>query len=148
MRAVTSATAAAILQIDRKTLDNILLRLGPEAVPPGRQGVERRIPIGLLEDLILARDLAAGLGVPMREAFGIARQILNRTADGAPDLGAEFIGSLPVGAYCQLGADLVRLREDLQQRVEEAVETVVRRPRGRPRKTAARDEYPSVRGDA
>ena len=148
MRAVTSATAAAILQVDRKTLDNILLRLGPEAVPPGRQGVERRIPMGLLEDLILARDLSAGLGVPMREAFRIARQVLNRTPDGSPDLEAEFIGSLPVGAYCQLGADLMRLREDLQQRVEEAVESVVRRPRGRPRKSASRDTYPPILGDA
>lgn len=147
MRAVTSATAAAILQVDRKTLDNILLRLGPEAVPPGRQGVERRIPIGLLEDLVLARDLSTGLGVPLREAFGIARRLLNRTADGLPDLEAEFIGSLPVGDYCQLGADLVRLREELQLRVEEAVESVVRRPRGRPRKSLGR-AGPAALGDA
>lgn len=136
LRAVTSATAATILQLDRKAFDNLILRLGADALPPGRQGVERRIPVSLIEELLLARDLALGLGLPMREAFGVARQVLNRDAgDGSADWNAGFSGSLRVGSYCQLGADLSRLREELQARIEEAVESVVRRPRGRPRKS-------------
>jgi hypothetical protein len=133
LRAVTSATAAAILQMDRKNFDNMLLRIGPEALAPGRQGVERRIPVSLIEELLLARELSASLAVPMREAFGLSRQLWGRTrTSGAPDLGAAFVGSVPLGEYIQLGVDLARLREELQARLEHAVESVVRPPRGRP----------------
>ena len=47
MRAVTTATAATVLGIERRSLDNLLLQLGPLALPPGRQGLERRIPVSL-----------------------------------------------------------------------------------------------------
>lgn len=133
MRAVTSATAAAILRLDRKNFDNMMLRIGPEALPPGRQGVERRIPVALIEELLLARELSIALAVPMRDAFGLSRALWGRTrSGGVPDLGAAFVGSLHLGDYIQLGADLARLREELQARLEHAVESVVRPPRGRP----------------
>lgn len=139
MRAVTAATAAAILELDQKTFDNLLLRLGDSALPAGRQGIERRIPVSLLEDLMLTRDLSQSLGIPTRQAFVVARRLLGR-ADGmiqavTPD--AEFVGSLRAGAFVQLGADLNALREHVQARFEAAVETVVRRPRGRPARSAA-----------
>lgn len=138
MRAVTAATAAAILELDQKTFDNLLLRLGESALPPGRQGIERRIPVSLLEDLMLTRDLSQSLGMPTRQAFAVARRLLGR-ADGivqavAPD--TEFVGSLRAGAFVQLGADLNALREHVHSRFESAVETVVRRPRGRPPRSA------------
>lgn len=132
MRAVTAATAAAILQVDRKSFDNMLLRIGPDALPRGRQGVERRIPVPLIEDLLLARDLSAALSIPVKEAFGMARQLLGRTPDGDLRQRAEFVGSLHVGDFIQLGADLTKLREELQWRIETAVESVVRPVRGRP----------------
>lgn len=133
MRAVTSATAAAILQIDRKNFDNMMLRIGPDALPPGRQGVERRIPVSLIEELLLARELSAALAVPMKEAFGLSRQLWGRTqAGGVPDLAATFVGSVHLGDYIHLGVDLTRLRAELQARLEHAVESVVRPPRGRP----------------
>lgn len=132
MRAVTSATAAAILQIDRKSFDNMLLRIGPEALPRGRQGVERRIPVSLIEDLLLARDLSAALSIPMKEAFGTARRLLGRAPDGNLRLRPQFVGSLHAGEFIQLGADLGRLRDELQWRIEAAVESVVRPVRGRP----------------
>lgn len=146
MRAVTAATAAAVLQIDRKTFDNLLLRLGSDALPPGRQGVERRIPVPLIEELFLTQDLSAALGVPAREAFRIARLMLGRSpSEGTPDLAAGFVGSLRVGQFVQLGADLAALREELSARFEVAIESVVRRPRGRPgRRTLA----PEWLGDA
>lgn len=123
--------------MERKAFDNLLLRLGPEALPPGRQGVERRIPVALIEELILAHDLNTELGVPAREAFRLARRMLGRSpAEGRPDLEAEFVGSLRVGRFLQLGADLQSLREELQERVEVAIESVVRRPRGRPSRRA------------
>lgn len=132
MRAVTAATAAAILQVDRKAFDNMLLRIGPEALPRGRQGVERRIPVPLIEDLLLARDLSAALAIPVKEAFGIARRLLGRTPDGDLRLRPQFVGSLHAGEFIQLGADLGKLREELQWRIETAVESVVRPARGRP----------------
>lgn len=150
MRAVTAATAAAILELDQKTFDNLLLRLGGSALPPGRQGVERRIPVALLEDLMLTRDLHNALGIPSRDAFLVARRLLGRhenssggsSGDLAPD--ADFIGSLHAGAFVHIGADLRALREHVQQRLESAVEIVVRRPRGRPAKAGG----PVSLGDA
>jgi hypothetical protein len=133
LRAVTAATAAAILQVNQKTFDNLMLRIGPDAVSRGRQGVERRIPVALIEDLMLTRDLSVYLGIPTRDAFVVAQRLLGRSDAGAglnPD--TEFVGSLPVGAFIQLGADLAELRRQVQERLEAAVEIVVRRPRGRP----------------
>lgn len=139
MRAVTAATAAEILQVDQKTFDNLLLRIGPETgLTAGRQGVERRIPVALIEDLVLTRDLASSLGVSAKDAFRLARRLLGRSgpvAQLAPD--AEFLGSLHVGDFVQLGADVASLRSHVQHRLEAAIETVVRRPRGRPPKAAS-----------
>lgn len=138
MRAITTATAAAVLQMDRKSFDNFLLRIGPEAIPAGRQGVERRITLGLLEALFLAKELNGTLGVPAREAFAVARRLLGRDAGGAAlHGGGDFVGSLRIGTFVQIGADLSSLRSELQHRFEYAVETVVRPQRGRPRKRAS-----------
>ncbi len=125
------------MRLDQKTFDNLLLRVGSEAVTPGRQGVERRIPVVLIEELLLARDLSAALAIPTRDAFAVARRLLGRSgSSGEVALDGGFHGSLHVGEFIQLGADLTGLRATLQARLESAVETVVRRPRGRPPKAA------------
>jgi hypothetical protein len=62
------------LGIERKSLDSMLARLSNGVLPKGRQGVERRIPVHLLETLALATDLADGLGLQFREAFDVAHQ--------------------------------------------------------------------------
>lgn len=135
MRAVTTATAAAVLQMNRKTFDNFLLRIGSDAVPPGRQGVERRITVKLVEELILATELNGALGIPAKEAFAVAQRLLGRTSGAdAADLQTGFVGSLRIGSFLQIGADLTALRADVQRRYETAVETVVRPSRGRPTK--------------
>lgn len=138
MRAVTAATAAAILEIDRKSFDNLMLRLGDVALSPGRQGVERRIPVALVEELLLCRELMIAFGASAREAFDLARQVLgsagsagSRAALPPPELaGPDFF---TLGEYLSLGIQRARLREEVQRRIAIAVETVVRRPRGRPR---------------
>jgi hypothetical protein len=133
LRAVTTATAAAVLQMDRKSFDNFLLRIGSDAIPAGRQGVERRITLGLLEELLLAKELNGTIGVPAKDAFAVARRLLGRVPHlDKSEAGTDFIGSLRVGHFIQLGADLASLRTELQQRYEAAVETVVRPQRGRP----------------
>ena len=131
MRALTTATAAAVLGVDRKTFDNLVVRLGPDILPPGRQGVERRVPVALVEELMLCLDLTAGLALPARQALTIARQLMGR-ADGVPGHAVAITGHVQVGPFIQLGADLHALREESQRRCEEAIESVVRRPRGRP----------------
>jgi len=135
LRAVTTATAAAVLEMDRKSFDNFLLRIGSDALSPGRQGVERRITLGLLEELILAKELNGAIGIPAKDAFMVARGLLGHSDDrDAGDAHGSFAGSLRVGAFIQLGADLSALRAELQRRYETAVETVVRPQRGRPPK--------------
>jgi hypothetical protein len=139
VRAVTAATAAAVLQVDQKTFDNLLLRIGPSAnLAPGRQGVERRIPVALIEDLVLTRDLCAALGVSARDGFALARQLLGRDPL-RPGLSADagFVGSLHAGAFVQLGVDLAALHQTVQERLEAAIEAVVKRPRGRPARSSA-----------
>lgn len=135
MRAVTAATAAEVLQMDRKAFDNMLLRIGGGAMPRGKQGVERRIPVALIEELMLTADLSRSAGIPVREAFQIAQRLLGSAPDSAP---GDFVGSMPLGEFVQLGADIHRLRDELQERLEVAIESVVRRPRGRPRVRAPR----------
>jgi hypothetical protein len=146
LRAVTTTTAAIVLGIERKVLDNLLVRLAPEALPKGRQGVERRIPISLLEHLALTTELSEMLGVPVREAFTLSRALTgeiplaprNETsrAGQAPGgaMGASRAGRAVLGDYLRIDADLERLREDLDVRLALAIESVVRRPRGRPRR--------------
>lgn len=121
--------------MDRKTFDNFLLRIGSDAVPLGRQGVERRITVGLVEELILATELNGALGIPAKEAFIVARRLLGRAPGGGPaDAPFGFVGSIRIGAFLQIGADLSALRAEVQQRYETAVEMVVRPSRGRPPK--------------
>lgn len=123
--------------MDRKSFDNFLLRIGSDAIAAGRQGVERRIALGLLEELLLAKELNGALGVPAKEAYHTARRLLGR-APGEPAVSesGDFIGSLRIGEFVQVGADLHTLRAELQRRYETAVETVVRPQRGRPPKRA------------
>lgn len=135
MRAVTAATAAEVLGVDRKTFDNLLLRIGESAAPRGKQGVERRVPVALIEELLLTRDLGEGLSIGARDAYELARRLLGRGIGGAGEP-VHFVGSLHAGEFIQVGVDLAALRETLQARLEHAIETVVRRPRGRPPKAA------------
>lgn len=126
--------------MDRKSFDNFLLRIGSDAFPAGRQGVERRIGFKLLEELLLAKELNSALGVPARDAYLTARRLVGRLPGAlTEEAGIDFVGSLRVGAFIQLGADLNLLRTELQQRYETAVETVVRPPRGRPPKRLAQE---------
>ena len=77
MRAITSQTAAQVLQITPKQLDNLLLRIGgvapsTETGSKGRQGRERRIPIRMLPALALTLELVNGLGVGVRDGYRLA----------------------------------------------------------------------------
>ena len=118
MRAVTSATAAAVLGIRAKQLDNVLARIGDGAVVRGRQGLERRIPIHRLPELGLTLELVGRLGLPVRKAHRVAAAVIR--------------GDLEVGPILALAADLDRLRRDIDERLAMTIESLVRPRRGRP----------------
>lgn len=122
MRAVTSATAAAILGMERKSFDNLLSRLDDQDIPRGRQGVERRIPVSVLPQLLLCAELSERLSMPCREAFRLTRALAQ--------------GQQPVAPFLRMEVDFDLLRGEVDRQLERAVETMVRRPRGRPRRPA------------
>jgi len=125
MRAITSQTAAQVLEITQKQLDNLLLRIGgvasiPESGSQGRQGRERRIPIRSLPELALTLELMAGLGLGVRDGYRIASALCAGRG-------------LEVG-HLTIGADLEGLRDQIDQRLAAAIETTIRAKRGRPRR--------------
>ena len=122
MRAVTTATAAAAIGLRKKALDNLLGRLDLPEASSGRQGVERRIPVTLLPELLLTAELADQLGMPIRSAFLLARRLVS--------------GEVALGPFLLVRAETTTLTEEIDRQLEVAIETVVRRPRGRPRASA------------
>jgi hypothetical protein len=148
LRAITTATAAAVLSVDRKSLDNLLSRIGADLLLTGRQGVERKIPVEALEDIALTAELVDRLTIPIREAFSLARRLLGRDAldlTTARDAEPEFVGSLNLGPFIHLGVDLQALRAELHARLEIAIESHVRPRRGRPPRD--RDSRPVLSAD-
>lgn len=124
MRAVTSATAAAALGVDKKLFGNMIGRLDASELPRGRQGLERRIPVSMLPRLLLAAEISDRLALPFRAAYHLTAAIAR--------------GEQPAAPFLFLKADFDLLGAEVDRRVESAIETVVRRARGRPRKLPAR----------
>ena len=122
MRAVTTATAAVAIGLQKKALDNLLGRLDLPEAASGRQGVERRIPVTLLPQLLLTAELSDQLDIPIRAAFALARRLV--------------AGDVSAGPFLRLLADTDSINEEIDRQLEVAIETVVRRPRGRPRASA------------
>lgn len=120
MRAVTTATAALAIGVPRKTLDNILARLALPEAPKGRQGVERHLPVSLLPHLYLVAELVTKLELPVI----LADRVAGRLAAGTAALGDHLV----------LHANPAAVRASLDARLADAIEHVVRRPRGRPRR--------------
>lgn len=122
MRAVTTATAAAAIGMQKKALDNLLGRLDLPEAASGRQGVERRIPVSLLPELLLTAELTDQLDMPIRSAFVLARRLVS--------------GEVALGPFLNVRAETAAIGEEIDRQLEVAIETVVRRPRGRPRASA------------
>jgi hypothetical protein len=115
--------------MDRKSFDSFLARLGADVLPPGRQGVERRVPVGSLELLALTREISEELRVPAREAIALAKAALGGEVALATDL-HESVAT--IGRFSSLQVDRAALKREIQERLESAIESVVRPRRGRP----------------
>lgn len=121
MRAVNSATAATIVGLDAKAFDNMIGRIGGSELSRGRQGLARRIPVSVLPQLLLTAELTERLGIPCRQAYGIAQALAD--------------GEQPAAPFVTMQADYERIRGRVNAQLEHAIESVVPRRRGRPRKT-------------
>lgn len=108
--------------MQKKALDNLLGRLDLPEAASGRQGVERRIPVTLLPELLLTAELTDQLDMPIRSAFALARRLV--------------AGEVALGPFLNVRAETAALSEEIDRELEVAIETVVRRPRGRPKTSA------------
>ena len=81
--------------------------------------MERRIPVTLLPQLLLTAELSDQLDIPIRSAFALARRLV--------------AGDVSAGPFLRLRADTESINKEIDRQLEVAIETVVRRPRGRPR---------------
>jgi hypothetical protein len=122
-RAYTIATAALTLGRPVKWLDNTLSHIRILGVQQERQGVARRISIDGLQTLSIATMLINELGIPLAGAIEIAGKLASS--------GGQY--TTPEGVTLQL--NLEKVRGDLLERLENAVEIAPAPRRGRPPKT-------------
>ena len=121
-RAYTIATAALTLEMPVKWLDNTLSHIDIPGVFQERQGVARRITIDGLVILSITSLLINQLGLSLSRAVNMAEKLASTNG----------LYTSPSGIGIQL--DLERLRINLLERLEQAVEIAPIRKRGRPPK--------------
>jgi len=117
-----SAVAHAI-DFDAKQLDNLLSRNALPGVEKRRRGIARRLTPDVVVAIRLAKELSEVLGVSPGSVLSIASRIER-----------EDCRVLEVGGFAALHVDLLSLRASTLARLDNAVEVVGRRQRGRPPK--------------
>ncbi len=125
MRAYTVAATAVALGVSSKWVDNVLSHHRVPGVHQARQGIARRVTPAALLILDIALGLVRSLGLPLPQALETARRLIDARGDVVALTGAASI---------QIRADVEALREDLNVRLERAVEMSPTPRRGRPRR--------------
>ena len=120
-RAYTVATAALVLGVPIKWLDNLLSHFSLQGIVQERQGVARRITIEGMLQLYLVHSLSSELGTTIVVATQVAQKL---AADGLVELSNGIT----------IRADRETLRAELVDRLEHAVEVAPVPRRGRPPK--------------
>jgi len=120
-RAYTVATAALVLGVPIKWLDNLLSHFSLQGIVQERQGVARRITIEGMLQLYLVHSLSSELGTTIVVATQVAQKL---AADGLVELSN--------GITIRAGRDA--LRAALVDRLEHAVEVAPVPRRRRPPK--------------
>jgi hypothetical protein len=120
-RAYTVATAALVLGVPIKWLDNVLSHFSLQGIVQERQGVARRITIEGMLQLYLVHSLSSELGTTIVVATQVAQKL---AADGLVELSNGIT----------IRADRDALRAELVDRLEHAVEVAPVPRRGRPPK--------------
>jgi hypothetical protein len=122
------AALAEAFDADNRQLDNLLSRNEIEGVERRARGVTRRVTLDAAVTIRVALELATELRVPFAHALAIAARV---GRSGVPD-SADTGGEVSVGAFCTLRVDVSSLRRLTVDQLDAAVETVGKRPRGRP----------------
>lgn len=125
MRAYTVAATAAALGVSSKWVDNVLSHHQVPGVHQARQGIARRVTPAALLILDTALRLVRSLGLPLPQALETARRLIDAREGGIALSGATSI---------QIRADVQTLTDDLNARLERAVEMSPTPRRGRPRR--------------
>jgi hypothetical protein len=121
MRSYDVAVASLAIDAPLKWTDNVLSQHAVAGVTPARRGVARRIPHATLLHLALTRELHTGMGLGVRDALALARELLS--ADGTAGVHRG-----PV----HLGLDRGQLDNAIQRRLRDALESAPSPRRGRP----------------
>ena len=124
MRAYTVAATAVALGVSSKWVDNVLSHHQVPGVHQARQGIARRVTPAALLILDIALGLVRSLGLPLPQALDTARRLIDAKGSGITLSGAASI---------QIRADMAALTDDLNVRLERAVEMSPIPRRGRPR---------------
>lgn len=126
MASYSSRTAALVLGLGAKEIDNILSRHPASGVHANVQGVDRRIGTDAILRLATARELRELLGCTWDRALSLATELERAAEIRSPS------GTLAITL------DRSTLRSTMSERLIEATELVVRPARGRPRSRAGR----------
>jgi hypothetical protein len=119
MRVYDVAVAALAIDAPLKWTDNVLSQHEVAGVASARRGIARRIPHATLLHLALTRELHATMGLSVRDALPLARQLLS--ADG--DLGVQRGATRVV-------LDRALLERAVDRRLREALESAPTPRRG------------------
>jgi len=120
------AAVAHAVDLDPKQLDNLLSRNALPGVEKKRRGLARRLTPDVVVVIRLAKDLAEGFRLSPGSLLGLSQQIANGNRT-----------ELDFGTFITVRVDLAALRTTTLARLNEAVEAVGRRPRGRPSRRAS-----------
>ena len=123
---ITTAAAAAALDLDLKSIDNILSREGKHLIRLGKQGVRRRIDDDALAPIAIAIVLKRELGVPLARGLEIGGYLLESGSS-----------NIAVGQLGTLSFDIDALKSHLTAVLAEVLEQTALPKRGRPPRARA-----------
>ena len=125
MRAYTVATTAVTIGVTRKWVDNVLSHHMVLGVLQERQGIVRRVtPTGLMT-LEISASLVRAMNIPIAQALEIAAHLIAMK-------GTEF--QIPGALAIRISADIDAIGDELNVRLERAIEISPTPKRGRPRR--------------
>jgi hypothetical protein len=115
------AAIADATGFELKQLDNLISRNALDGIEKRRRGIARRLSPEIAVVIRLAKTLSEAINVPVGRLLPTARAILYGAAD-----------EVPLADFVWLRVDREALRASTLSRLDSAVESVGRRPRGRP----------------
>ena len=125
MRGYTVTATAVALGVSQKWVDNVLSHHHVVGVHQARQGIARKVTPAALLVLDVTLKLVSSLGIPLPQALEIAGSLVDAKEEGI---------ALSGEAAIQIRADVESLTDDLNTRLERAVEMSPTPRRGRPRR--------------